>query len=594
MMILKRVFCIGIFMIFCANLFAQEYFVPTHVSKRKAVMEEFTGVLCSNCPDGHKRSDQLKERYQDQYIAINIHQGSFAGGTVDYKTPFGDSIANQSGLVGYPMATVNRTVFKGNTTALMRDDWVKSVDAIVKQDACVNLAAKSFLDWESGELVCIVQGYYTSDSRENINYLNLAMVQNNIIGPQQGAAAYPEMIVAGDSYRHNHMLRHVLTGQWGLPITNTKSGSYFSDTIRYTLPTDYRSVVLNKGEIELFAFVTETHQNILNACESSIEYENLSSNPRLLSAKQAQIQNCEGLGSIEVKIQNLGEGRINTMSFEYTYNNETYQCTWDNGHIMPDKVDTMVLCHFPLTDDVNEVSVRITAVNGEKVSESIPIDSLKTTVQMDKRVGRSAMTAVIKLVLDLDQYGSEVSWRILDGQGLVIAEKQYMENLGSEGTKTYNESVEISNSDCYLFEIFDKGKDGINSVYGKGSYKIYDEKDKLLAQSDGKYGAKDYQILSLGSISNEDEMSLQKNRMRVYPNPTQGQGQCHIEVEKTDRIRLTLYDLSGRRIRLLTDKIYTNGTHEIAFDFSELSPALYLLFMYSREGVQTQKINIIK
>ncbi|MEG2337235.1 MAG: Omp28-related outer membrane protein, partial [Bacteroidales bacterium] len=573
---------------------------PTQISKKCVVLEEFTGAKCPNCPDGHKRSDQLKQQYKDRYIAVNIHQGSFANPSPgipssNYTTPFGDALADAFGVGGYPMGAVSRTKFPGQSNiSTGRENWAEFVSKTVTETACVNLAAKSYLNWPTRELTCIVQGYYSSDSKEKTNYLNVAILQNNVIGQQQGIGYYPEMSAGDNKYKHNHMLRHFLTGQWGMPISKTQSGTYFSDTLKYTIPRDYKGIPLRMGNIDIVAYVTESKTNILNACESSIDYEGLVSCPRLLSAKQAAIQNCQGLGALEVAVKNNGEGRINTVSFDYTYNNETYSCTWNHRHIMPEASDTLVLSSFPMVDGVTDVSVQITAINGDTIPATVPLDSLKAFAKMTKKVGRTEMTRSLKLELNLDQYASEVSWQLMDGAGTVIAQKEYTNDLPKEGTKKYIEIIPIENTDCYLFEIFDKGKDGINTNFGAGYYKIYDDKNSLLAESDGKYTNKDYQVLSLGSVGNETIESALPNTMRVYPNPTKGLALCTLKLEKSSPIQLSLFDLSGRRVQVIADKVYPSGTHEIKIDLSSLAQATYILYMQSAQGVQTQKINNIK
>ncbi len=57
--------------------FAQNL-VSTAVQPRNAVLEEFTGVNCVNCPDGHLRANQLYAAFPGRVVLINIHSGSFA------------------------------------------------------------------------------------------------------------------------------------------------------------------------------------------------------------------------------------------------------------------------------------------------------------------------------------------------------------------------------------------------------------------------------------------------------------------------------------------------------------------------------------
>ncbi|MBR4638602.1 MAG: hypothetical protein IKO81_08160, partial [Bacteroidales bacterium] len=68
--------------------------VSTTPSNKNVVLEEYTGVNCTWCPDGHKRANQLKASHPGRVCLINIHQGSFAANT--YTTQFGNALANQT------------------------------------------------------------------------------------------------------------------------------------------------------------------------------------------------------------------------------------------------------------------------------------------------------------------------------------------------------------------------------------------------------------------------------------------------------------------------------------------------------------------
>ena len=87
--------------------------VSTTPENKKAILEEFTGISCVFCPDGHAIANAIKNSNPEDVFLINIHQGGFAvpsGSQPDFRTPFGDAIANQSGLIGYPAGTVNRHI----------------------------------------------------------------------------------------------------------------------------------------------------------------------------------------------------------------------------------------------------------------------------------------------------------------------------------------------------------------------------------------------------------------------------------------------------------------------------------------------------
>ncbi|MFA5417324.1 MAG: hypothetical protein WC341_02590 [Bacteroidales bacterium] len=100
----KNLLVLFMFVAFAANLGAQTL-VSTEVQKKNVVLEEFTGIHCQYCPDGHAIAQAMQNENPGRVVLVNIHQGSFAvpsGSEPDFRTPFGDAIANQTGLTGYP------------------------------------------------------------------------------------------------------------------------------------------------------------------------------------------------------------------------------------------------------------------------------------------------------------------------------------------------------------------------------------------------------------------------------------------------------------------------------------------------------------
>ena len=68
------------------------------------------------------------------------------------------------------------------------------------------------------------------------------------------------------------MLRHLLTGQWGQTISNTSQGSFYTDTITYTVPQSLNSVPYDLFDLEVVVFIAESTQEIISGSISSMEF----------------------------------------------------------------------------------------------------------------------------------------------------------------------------------------------------------------------------------------------------------------------------------------------------------------------------------
>lgn len=117
------------------------YQVGTDIQKKKVLLEEFTGIHCGWCPEGHKVSKRLLKAYPNEAFAINIHEGHYSvpnGGEPDYRTAEGDSlgILFNSSEAGYPSGTVNRETLSGRYLT-SRSNWIPLAQYYTQQNGSV-------------------------------------------------------------------------------------------------------------------------------------------------------------------------------------------------------------------------------------------------------------------------------------------------------------------------------------------------------------------------------------------------------------------------------------------------------------------------
>ena len=319
--------------------------VSQTTEKKKVVLEEHTGKTCTFCPSGHKIANNIYEADPDNVMLINIHAGGYANGTPNYRTAFGSAIASQTQLSGYPSGTVNRHYFgysqddaPNGATAIGRGTWGQAADTIRTQDAYLNVALDSEVDLTTNELKVTVQVYYTDDSPESTNYLNVAITQDDIWGPQTGATTfYPEKIdpVTG-LYQHNHMLRHMITGQWGEVLTTTTSGTLIEKIYTYILPDTIGDVPMDVSKLHIIAFVSETHHDIINGGKGDPVLVNL---PNNLEAQLTDLSvdeySCDGVVEPVINVRNYGDQYITDLKINYSVNNvDTFTFDWSGGPIL--------------------------------------------------------------------------------------------------------------------------------------------------------------------------------------------------------------------------------------------------------------------
>lgn len=258
-------FSVVLLSFFYSGLLAQNL-VSTEPMLKNALLEEFTGIYCTNCPVAHREAKSILEDNPGRVFLIALHVTSFAapnGGDPDFRTPFGTEIYNQSGSPGVPRGTVNRHVFAGGATQLNASMWRDKCAMIIQQMSPVNIEAASIYNATTRTLTITIELYYTADAPASSNFINVALIQDSIYGPQSNGGA-------GNNYLHMHMLRHLVTGQWGDEVTTTTQGTLVTRTYTYQLPEDYNNIPTVADNMKVVAFVAEGHQEVYTATQVDI------------------------------------------------------------------------------------------------------------------------------------------------------------------------------------------------------------------------------------------------------------------------------------------------------------------------------------
>ncbi len=225
---------------------------------RTVVLEEFTGIHCGYCPDGHAIAKDIQESYPGDVVLINVHAGFYANpnaGEPDFRTQWGDALANWSELSGYPAGMVNRHLFGGQTVRGMgRAAWPAAAEEIIAMESPCNVGMKSEFDPESREVTITVEVYYTDNTFPMENTLNVVITESGVIGYQSGDAQGQQ-----GNYTHNHIMRAMVTGQWGESFSHEGAGTKVVKEYVYTLPEAWDAencnvaAYVSQGQAEVYS-----------------------------------------------------------------------------------------------------------------------------------------------------------------------------------------------------------------------------------------------------------------------------------------------------------------------------------------------------
>ena len=490
--------------------FAQT-FVSTTPENKNVVLEEFTGIYCGFCPDGHVIGQGLHDANPNDVFLINIHTGGYANpngpSDPDFNTIFGAALGSASGLAGYPAGTVNRATFNGispqgspGTTALSRGDWAAASALILAQPSYVNVGVQASYDMSTGILTANTETYYTSTT-SNVNVLHVAVVENNVPGPQSGAQNYnPGAIISGPwspTYNHQHMLRHLMDGANGLEFNVTTAGTFVPNTHTWTMPVNLASGQSTGGyfpdldptNMDVVAFIAEGPGEIITGVQAQVV-------PIFPNAYDANVTSssspdvmCATTTDISITFRNYGNQPLTSLDLTYDINGgtpATYNWTGNLGSGAQTTVTVPNVSFIPQPDNFgnpgNTVTWTASNPNGQVDQNTTNNSSMNKFSHKDASgdIVQGISAGNISVDITTDGYPAETSWEIVGEDGTVYGSGGPYANQGPQPTV----NVAVPGNVCVEFILLDSYGDGMCCANGVGAVLVQDANGTLIFEGD--------------------------------------------------------------------------------------------------------------
>jgi len=221
---------------------------PTGDTVHTIVLFEFTGWKCINCPNAHRKIDELHSVYGEIFQPISIHAGGFAEPSDeyenDYRTDIGNELDEKMNGSKYPGGAVNALVRDSVTD---ENSWGTAIFKELKKTTVANIKMNKSVSTDSTKISINLDIEFSLQLTGDY-YVCAYMVENGIIGPQkeEGQPLHEE-------YVHKHVLRASFNGTWGDKIA-TDPAEGFSVKKDYSLNLDNKWVI---DSLHIIPFIYE-------------------------------------------------------------------------------------------------------------------------------------------------------------------------------------------------------------------------------------------------------------------------------------------------------------------------------------------------
>lgn len=217
---------------------------------KKVLAEEFTGVSCPPCPNGHKLMASIDDQLNGNLVVISYHIKNYPQtapvekdgqllSKYDFRTDDATDIGKTlfNGISAIPAASFDRTAVSGKLL-LSTPKWPNAAQVRVSEKSPVNIHLASSYSDSSREAILKLKFAYTSEVLINHNY-TVGIIEDSIIDAQKDGL---EII---KEYVHKHVLRDIITPIYGTPVPEKVKpfipGKVYEHSIRYTLDSSWKA-----------------------------------------------------------------------------------------------------------------------------------------------------------------------------------------------------------------------------------------------------------------------------------------------------------------------------------------------------------------
>ncbi len=224
--------------------------------------------------------------------------------------------------------------------------------------------------------------------------------------------------------------------------------------------------------------------------------------------------------------------------------------------------------------------------------------------------------------IDIIEKGKNYGWRIMEGfhcfnpssdcdtTGLTMPVWEYEHNdqggYSITGGYVYRGANLPELQGKYIYADFVSGKiwaltyDGNSQAQNQllidakkpiSSFGVDDENELYICAFDGRiYKIKNNSATSVPRNNNDQGFKLYDN----YPNPFNPSTAISYQLSNSGNVRLKVYDIFGKEIETLVDKIQSAGNYKVNFDGSDLASGIYFYQIQNEKNFISKKMVLVK
>jgi lysyl endopeptidase len=343
--------------------------------------------------------------------------------------------------------------------------------------------------------------------------------------------------------------------------------------------------IYDMSQLAAVAFVQnkstkEVHQSVNSSTNPvTLPYNN---DLQLMDVADFSTTNCSGTILPTVTIRNNGNNPVTTFSVKYRINNEPEALyTW-SGNIssLQKAVISLPVYNFiPATSNVFKVY--------SADPNSVPDEYMKNDTMTFVITAAPVTTNRIIVFIKTDNAPEETTWDIRNSTGDVIASGGPYTTSGNQ-----KDTVDLVTYDCYTFNLYDAGGNGLCCVNGSGLYYVYDDDNTVIAQGN-TFKSHVFNEFNYAEAQGLPELKP-AGTLSVAPNPSAGDAKAILYLNSTATVKAVLLSPLGSVVKSWDLGVLPAGEQMFGLESGNLPAGIYILRVMAGKQALNAKVSIAK
>lgn len=539
-------------------------------SQRLVLLEEFTQASCAPCASANPGIKALLNANPDKITSVWYHTNWPGYDPMNLHNP-----AEVAARVGYYGVTyVPWSVLDGNYYSGSATGWnINTVNARYGVPSPFSMGLQHQLNATNDTVFVTMVVVATADVSGNMAAHNVVIEKNIHFNTPPGSNGEKDF---------KNVMKKMLPSKDGTTIPATMAtGDYVIVQESWKLANVY-----DIAQLAAVAFVQnnstkEVHQSV-NSSNSpvTLPYDN---DLQVMEVKEFSTTNCSGKIAPQVMIRNNGNNTVTSFSVKYRVNADPEALfSWSGsiGSLQKAVISLPEYSFTPLTSNVLKV---YTADPNSVPDEYRKNDTVSFTIE-----AAPLTSSRIFIYIKTDNKPEETTWDIRNSAGEIVGSGGPYVNAAV----MHKDTVDLVSYDCYTFNVYDAGGNGLCCENGNGVYYVIDDDDNTIAEGN-KFESHAFNEFNFAEAQAISEPT-QAGTLTIAPNPSAGDAVALLHLNRGANIKAQMVSPLGNVVRSWGLGFMNSGEQSFSLDCEDLPAGLYILRVMAGNQAMAAKVSIVK